>query len=326
LFAEPFSVAIVIPSHNRADLLRACVRTVTDHAPPDAEIIIVDDASPAGSASAVAETFAKVRVVRLPRRRGFCVAVNAGVQSTSADVVQVLNDDTEVTAGWVDAALEHFQNPDVAAVAPVVLRTPEYRRAGCAPIIDSAGDRYYVGGIAGKRGHGQPLGPKYLTTCRVFGASGSSAFYRRAALLGVGGFPERFEAYFDDVDVAFRLRRAGYHAVFEPRCRIYHHVSSSYGHRNRKLLERQSCNEERVFWRNLPGPVVREALLRHLAVLLGKAQRRWREGTLIPFLCGRFRALGELRESRQHCRSVGQRTASANPADWDVELQYWDQT
>jgi hypothetical protein len=56
-------------------------------------------------------------------------------------------------------------------------------------------------------------------------------------------------------------------------------------------LERQSCNEERVFWRNVRGQQLVRALPRHAIVLAGKALRRWQEGTLLPWLMGRLRAI-----------------------------------
>src|SRR5262249_60016595 len=127
--------------------------------------------------------------------------------------------------------------------------------------------------------------------CRVFGASAAAAFYRRSAVLRVGAFPESFGAYFEDVDLAFRLHRAGYQAVFEPAARVWHHGSASY-RRSRGLEAQQSCNEERVFWRNLPGPVLLRALPRHGLVLAAKAWRRWREGEPMPLLRGRLRRLG----------------------------------
>src|SRR5207237_1037429 len=136
----------------------------------------------------------------------------------------------------------------------------------------------YLGGVAGKRGHGRPPDAALLEPRLVFGASASSAFYRRDALLRVGAFPEDFGAYFEDVDVAFRLQRAGYRAAYEPAARVLHRVSASYGKPRRRLLERQSCNEERVFWRNLPGRALARALPLHAAVLAAKAWRRWREG------------------------------------------------
>jgi GT2 family glycosyltransferase len=158
----------------------------------------------------------------------------------------------------------------------------------------------------------------------VFGASGSSAFYRREALLQVGGFPEAFGAYFEDVDLAFRLHRAGYAVVYEPASRVYHHGSASYGRPRQRLLEGQSRNEERVFWRNLPGRALLRALPAHLAVLAAKAWRRWHEGNLRPFLCGRLRLLGELPALVEHRRWL-RRLGPAKPlAEWEVEQRYWE--
>ena len=283
-------LSIVIPTHQRPDLLHICLQRVVQHAPRDSEVLVVDDASPANIGSRVALAFAGVQVVRLPRRGGFARAANAGIRASRGDVVELLNDDTEVQPGWADAALQRFADPLVAAVAPLVLVWP----AGL--VIDSAGDRYYLGGVAGKRGHGELLSGLYLQSCPVFGASASSGFYRRSGLDRVGLFPESFGGYFEDVDLAFRLRRAGYQAIYEPASRVLHHVSASYGRGGRRLLEQQSCNEERVFWRNVPASALARAVPRHLAVLAGKAWRRWQEGTLTPWLLGRLRVLGEAPE------------------------------
>jgi GT2 family glycosyltransferase len=310
-------LSIVIPTHHRSDLLRACLASVVRHAPSNAEIIVVDDGSSEDAAGRVSRSFPAVQVVRLPRRRGFCAAANAGIAAAVSDVVELLNDDTEVQAGWAEAALSRFADERVAAVAPLVLRWP----AGCE--VDSAGDRYYVGGVAGKRGHGELLGAKYLQQRAVFGASASSAFYRRAALLQVGGFPEGFGAYFEDVDLAFRLQRAGYRAVFEPGSRVLHHISASHGQPRRKLLEQQSRNEERVFWRNLPARTLARALPAHLAVLAGKAWRRWQEGTLAPFVCGRLRLLGEVPSLLEHRRGLLRLGPPAAMRQWHVEDRFW---
>jgi GT2 family glycosyltransferase len=319
------SLAIVIPSYNRPDLLGNCLRTVTRYAPPGAEIVVVDDSSPQGKASSVTTAFSGVRALRLTRRRGFCAAVNAGIRATRSDIIELLNDDTEVTAGWAEPALSCFQNAKVAAVAPLVLckRGTDFQSVLPAATVDSAGDRYYVGGIAGKRGHRQPLDAPYLQSRRVFGASASAGFYRRDALVRVGGFPEHFGAYFEDVDVAFRLHWAGYQVLFEPASRVYHHISASYGRSRRRLLEQQSRNEERVFWRNLPTPALLRALPLHLAVLAAKAGRRIRQGGLLPFLCGRLSVLGEVPALLRHRRWLQEVGSAANITDWEVERQFW---
>jgi GT2 family glycosyltransferase len=318
-------LSVVIPSHCRTDLLRLCLASVTRFAPPGTEVIVVDDGSPDGCVERAAAEFTGVIVVRRPRAGGFCVAANAGIAVASAPVVELLNDDAEVTAGWADTALAWFADERVAAVAPLVLQNDPQRLArGLPPLIDTAGDEYDPGGFAVKRGHGQeirgqrtevrgrkaekhsnvlnsslssvlcPLSSDFclLTPGRVWGASAAAAFYRRGAVLEAGGFPEHFGAYFEDVDLSFRLRRLGFEIVYEPAAVVWHRVSGSYGRApSRRTLERQSCNEERVFWRNVRGRQLVKALPRHAAVLAGKALRRWQEGTLLPWLMGRVRAL-----------------------------------
>ena len=318
-------LSVVIPSCTRADLLTLCLRSVTQFAPPGTEILIVDDASTDGLITRTAVGFPGVRAIRLARRSGFCMAANAGIEAASGGVVELLNDDTEVTPGWADAALRWFADPRVGTVAPLVLQNDADRAArGLPPLIDSAGDEYDPGGFARKRGHGIPLAsggrepaestslPQGRSWFRrdafarssltrgahaprspgpVWGASAAAAFYRRSAVLAAGGFPEHFGAYFEDVDLSFRLRRLGFVAWHEPASVVWHRVSASYGRTPpRRVLEQQSCNEERVFWRNVRGRERVRFLPRHVAVLAGKAARRLQEGTFVPWAVGRAKA------------------------------------
>jgi hypothetical protein len=89
------------------------------------------------------------------------------------------------------------------------------------------------------------------------------------------------------------------------------------------LLEQQSRNEERVFWRNIPRSAFRYALPRHLAVLAAKAWRRWKEGTLIPFLVGRLRLLAEVRELKRHRRWLECLGPEQPVSAWGVEDRFW---
>jgi GT2 family glycosyltransferase len=308
-------LSVVIPSHSRADLLRLCLASVTRFAPADTEVIVVDDGSRGAIVSQTAAEFAGVKVIRRLKPGGFCVAANAGIAAASAPVVELLNDDAEVTAGWANAAVGWFADARVVAVAPLVLQNDPARLArALPPLIDTAGDEYDPGGFARKRGRGSvwasggreppegtdtPPAPRGETrgahaprSPRPTCASACAAFYRRDAVLRAGGFPEHFRAYFEDVDLSLRLRRLGGEIVHEPGSVVWHRVSSSYGSRpGRRVLEQQSCNEERVFWRNTPGRELPRRLPRHAAVLAGKALRRWQEGALLPWLLGRVRAV-----------------------------------
>src|SRR5205823_4949267 len=111
--------SIVIPTHQRTDLLRECLESVLRWAPPEIEIVVVDDASPGGGAAEVTRSFAGIKLVRLTRRRGFAAAANAGIRASQWAIVQLLNDDAVVTAGWWQAALPWFKDPAIGAVAPL---------------------------------------------------------------------------------------------------------------------------------------------------------------------------------------------------------------
>lgn len=311
------SLSVVIPSATRADLLQACLASLLGHAPMGTEILVVDDGSENGLIRQTALGFAGVEVLSLSERRGFCAAANAGLRRAQGEIVQLLNDDTEVTHNWAESALKHFKHADMGAVAPLVLCWPDGEQ------IDSAGDSYHLAGIASKRGRGTSALGQQMRAARVFGASGSSAFYRRAAVLQVGAFPEHFGAYFEDVDLAFRLNRAGYQTFFEPSSRILHHVSASYGRPRRDLLEQQSRNEELVFWRNMPWDVLPLALPLHAMGLAAKAYRRWQEGSLVPFVRGKIQVVREVREVVRHRRDLIQVGPATGWSAWPLEWRPW---
>lgn len=274
--------SVVIPTYNGRHLLEACLASIARHR-PDAipiEVIVADDNSTDDTIPWLIAQHPDVNVVRLDCNGGFCQAANAGIAAARGRFVQLLNNDTEVTAGWIEAGLAPFDDPGVGSVAPLVLVRSDPAR------VDSAGDGYTLAGWPFKRGHGQSAADwERHPSDRVFGASASSAFYRASALRIVGGFDPAYGSYYEDVDLAFRLRWIGHSCVFTPHCRILHDVSATFDHSRPALQRRVSRNAEYLFWTNLTTGRLLLALLPHLGFTL--AQAAWR-------LCrGRFRPLWE---------------------------------
>ncbi len=306
--------SVVIPTYNGRALLGPCLESVARHRPADPgltiEVIVADDASTDGTAQWLALVHPEVRVVRLERNGGFCAAANAGIAAARGRFIQLLNNDTEVTEDWIEAGLAPFADPTVGSVAPLVLVRSDPGR------VDSAGDSYALSGWPTKRGHGQP---GILFAARpvedVFGASGSSAFYRSAALHRVGGFDPLFGSYYEDIDLAFRLRWAGYRCRFAPRCVIHHDVSATYDHGNPSLHRRMARNAEIVFWANMPPGLLTLALAPHLAFVALQGAWRMARGRLRPFLLGKCDALRAWPEikARRKLRSELARKAVARP-------------
>jgi GT2 family glycosyltransferase len=303
--AEPLSAgplcSVVIPTYNGRALLQTCLDGVFRHLPHDVswstEIIVVDDASTDGTADWLAVRYPGVRLVRLERNGGFCAAANAGIGAARGHFIQLLNNDTEVTSGWLQAGLAPFADPTVGSVAPLVLVRSDPAR------VDSAGDAYSLAGWPTKRGHGQSADRwSHRPPEEVFAASGSSAFYRAEAIRQVGGLDPLLGSYYEDVDLGFRLRWAGFRCIFNPRCRILHEISATYNHARPALQRRIARNAELVFWSNMPARHLAAALLPHLALLL--AQGGWRMARLrfLPFFLGKMdavRVAGSIRQRRK---------------------------
>ena len=294
---DPDSVplcSIVIPTYNGRALLETCLSSVFRHLPADqagqTEVVVVDDASTDGTYNWVATHYPRVRLVHRPRNGGFCAAANAGLNAARGHFIQLLNNDTEVTAGWLEAGLAPFADPTVGSVAPLVLLRSDPAR------VDSAGDSYTLGGWPSKRAHGEPAS-LWIDRPRedVFAASGSSAFYRAGAIRQVGGFDPLLGSYYEDVDLGFRLRWAGYRSVFESRCRILHEISATYDHAHPALQRRIARNAELVFWSNLPARQLAAAAIPHLALLVTQAGWRLARLRFIPFFLGKIDAVRSIR-------------------------------
>ena len=205
-------LAVVIPSHSQVASLETCLKSLRESGGNPARIIVVDDGSVDAAVSRCAGAFAGVCVLRNEQPIGFARAANLGMKCADSPVIQLLNDDARVTEGWADKALVAFRDPRVGAVAPLVMVD-----GGSSGKLDSAGDRFTLAGIVGKRGHGRPSrGTESRTGRWVLGASDSSAFYRRAAWEEVDFLDASFGASFEDVDLSLRPERAGWRVWPEP--------------------------------------------------------------------------------------------------------------
>jgi GT2 family glycosyltransferase len=293
--------SIVIPTYNGKALLATCLESLDRHLHRDrswgAEIIVADDGSTDGTAEWLAEHHPRVRLVRTGRNCGFCAAANAGIAAARGHFIQLLNNDTEVTHGWLEAGLAPFADPTVGSVAPLVLVRSDPNR------VDSAGDSYSLAGWPVKRGHGQPADRWSSRPAEeVFAASGSSAFYRAEAIRQVGGFDPLLGSYYEDVDLGFRLRWAGYRCIFSPRSRVLHEISATFDHSRPSLQRRMARNLELVFWSNMPRGRLAAAILPHAGLLLTQAGWRMLRLRFLPFFLGKLdaiRSLPTIRERRK---------------------------
>ncbi|HEY8722065.1 glycosyltransferase [Pengzhenrongella sp.] len=221
--SERPTVSIVVPVHGKWSVTEQCLRSLAQHAGVTPfEVIVVDDASPDDTRLRLGSV-AGVRVVELDKNLGFVGAVNAGIEASRGTYVVLLNNDTQVTTGWLEALVETGSQPDVGLVgSKLVYPDGRLQEAGGIIFDDASGWNY------GK--FDDPEREQYTYQRDVDYCSGAAILLRREVLAAVGNLDEYFApAYYDDVDLAFAVREAGLRVVYEPRSVVVHHEGITHG-------------------------------------------------------------------------------------------------
>lgn len=209
--ALPGTVSVVIPNWNGHRWLPACLGSLAGQTRAPLETIIVDNGSSDASVRYVHEHHPEVRVIEMGVNTGFAPAANRGLQAARGELVALLNTDIELDPDWLQRLEEALRAaPDAAAAAckMVSLEDPRF--------IYDAGDILRRDGVCEQRGRFMRDDGRFDAAGEVFGACAGAAVYRRGAVLGLGGFDERYFAYLEDVDLALRLRLAGWRCLYVP--------------------------------------------------------------------------------------------------------------
>ena len=194
-------VAVVIPNYNGARWLPGVLESVAAQTLAPAAVLVVDDGSSDGSLALLAERFPDVRVLALERNGGFARTANAGLRAVTADAVALVNTDVVLAPDWLErAAAALGAAPRAAAVATKLVDLAD------PALLYDAGDVLRRDGACEQRGRFERDAGRYDAPGEVFSACAGAALYRRAAVLGAGGFDERFGTYLEDVDLGLRLR------------------------------------------------------------------------------------------------------------------------
>jgi len=241
-------VTVVIPNWNGERFLRLCLGSLRDQSFRDFETILVDNGSVDGSRGFVEERFPEVKVVPLGENRGIAAAFNAGIEASKAEYVVLLNNDTELDPGWLEALVraadEHLESGLFASKL-----VDFYDRR----VLDGAGDAMRLSGLPYRLGHGERDGGRFDKPGYVFGACAAAALYRREMLDEVGPFDEDFVSYCEDGDLSFRAQLAGYRCFYVPGAVVYHMGSASTGGKRSPTATRLGTrNSFSLLVKNLP--------------------------------------------------------------------------
>jgi N-acetylglucosaminyl-diphospho-decaprenol L-rhamnosyltransferase len=243
---QDIKIDVVIPIHGRRAMTERCLAALARQTRGH-RTIVVDNASPDDSATAIADEFPQVDVLRLDANRGFAAACNAGIAHGRGEVVVLLNNDVVTPSDFLERLAAPFAgHPRLGSVA-AVLRRPE------SLLIDSAGLTVDSTLAGFPRLQGQPESAAGASHPVLLGPAGAAGAYRRAALREVGCLDEQIFFYQEDVDLALRLRAAGWETALAADARAEHVGSATAG--------RGSA------WQRLHGGLARAYMLRRYGVL-----------------------------------------------------------
>lgn len=214
------TLTIFIPTYNRIDLLRDCLASLREQTYADYEVVVVDDGSRENITEFVDAEFPEARVLKLSDNMGFASAVNVGLREVRTPYVMLLNNDMTLEPDCVEKLMDAVGEGGADMAAPLVLFKDD------PEVVYSAGDRMRKNGRPEAIGFRKPL-DGFQAEREVFGVSAGAAVYKKGVFDTVGLFEERFVAYFEDADLSFRARLAGFSAVCVPEARAYHVGSAS---------------------------------------------------------------------------------------------------
>jgi len=252
-------VTVAVVAFRSGAFLQACLDALATQSFAAFEAVVADNGGDDGSVEALRLPDPRFCVRDMGGNLGFAAANNRVAEASSAPLFATLNPDTLAEPGWLAALVEAAaRRPEAAAFGSTQLNLDDPSR------LDGVGDVWHAAGVAWRARFGRPA-TDTPPEGEVFGPCAAAALYRRDAFIALGGFHEPYFCYCEDVDLAYRLRLAGWTAVQVAGAVVRHAGSGVSGRTSEFSLFHGHRNRVWTYVRNTPGAWFWLLLPYHLA-------------------------------------------------------------
>ena len=264
-------VTIIVLNWNNYEDSKECLDSINRLKYPNPDVIVIDNGSNDNSGKRLQINFPKFKYIHNADNMGFCIGNNIGISEALKDknckFILILNNDTVVEENFLEELTKIAEKSTFRIYGSFQPKMIYYDNKN---LIDSAGILYSKNSLSFNRGIFEPVS-KYNKPTDIFGCCAGACLYRREAIDDIikrdgEFFDEDFFAYYEDVDIAFRLQLMGWKSYFVPMSKVYHKSGRSFnklGDRSRYYLSR---NNIYIIIKNLPLRFILKNLFIILAV------------------------------------------------------------
>jgi GT2 family glycosyltransferase len=256
--------AVVILNWNGRELLERFLPALSEHTPAEtADIIVADNGSTDDSIAFLAAHYPQIRCIVFDKNYGFAEGYNRALSQLNYEYVVLLNSDVEVSARWLETALDYLDtHPDVIALQPKLLDYKDktaFEYAGASGgFLDKYGYPFCRGRIytTVEKDNGQ-----YDEPAEVFWASGACLFIRLKDYMEADGFDNYFFAHQEEIDLCWRLKARGKKIVCLPQSVVYHIGGATLKMENPRKTFLNFRNNLLMVYKNLPEKYYRKTMI-----------------------------------------------------------------
>ena len=216
-------IAVAILNWNGKDLLEKYLPSVIEHSKKH-NVYVIDNDSSDDSVAYIESEFPQINIIQTGKNLGYAGGYNTGLKRIKEEYAVLINSDVRTTSGWLEPIVKHFNlYPNCGAVQPKILwdrETDKFEYAGASGgFIDSLGYPFCRGRVLHQlevdRG-------QYNDAIEVFWATGACLAVRMQAFNIAGGLDSMLFAHMEEIDLCWRMQRAGYDIWVIPQSTIYH--------------------------------------------------------------------------------------------------------